>query len=253
MAEFLAGAQVSAGVMRAQALVADSGAGESAKLVDLGQALVKLLATVGTLVAEWSWTELIVRAGWLPHASIPLELVFEAQDIADTDQRLTGHFRSDWAAISESLRASVAAAVADSNACDAFVQSLRAHDLGMYRVAPVLLFPHVERLARAKLLPGAQGASPAVPLQMAVGELGPSQFTMAGVSGLRLYQKLAEHLYKQVRTADEIAAAQADPVPNRNAALHGRVDYASEKSSLNMMIMADFIFDALSKVPPAPR
>ena len=39
-----------------------------------------------------------------------------------------------------------------------------------------------------------------------------------------------------------------DPVPNRHAALHGRVSYASEKSSLNMLIMTDFIFDAISKV-----
>jgi len=103
------------------------------------------------------------------------------------------------------------------------------------------------------LLPGALGASPASRLSEAVGELGPSEFAMPGVSGIRLYTKLADHLYKQVRTPDEVAAARLDPVPNRHAVLHGRVSYATLKSSLNMLIMADFIFDAISKIKSQPR
>src|SRR3546814_5398382 len=56
-----------------------------------------------------------------------------------------------------------------------------------------------------------------------------SEFTMPGVSGVRLYSKLAEHLYKQVRTPDEVEAARLDPVPNRHAVLHGRVSRSEER------------------------
>lgn len=217
-------------------------------LEEFAKTLIKLFAGLGTLAVEWSWSELILRAGWLPHRMLPPELIVDAIDVADADQRLAAFFRDHWPEVEESLRRSVLGAAIDSAAKDAFDESLKAHRLGLYRVAPSLLFPHIERVARDALLPGAMGRSASARLSDAVGTLGVSEFVMPGVSGLRLYSKLADHLYRQVRTPDEVAEAETDAVPNRHAVLHGRVDYASEKSSLNMLIMADFIFDAISKI-----
>ena len=219
-------------------------------LEDFAQVLIKLFAGLGSLAVEWSWSELILRAGWLPHRTLPPDLIVEASDVEDADKRLAGFFRERWPEVEESLRQSVQAAAIDDAATDAFAESLQAHRLGLYRVAPTLLFPHIERVARDALQPGAMGASPTARLSDAVGTLGASEFVMPGVSGLRLYSKLADHLYRQVRAPDEVAAAENNPVPNRHAVLHGRVNYASEKSSLNMLIMADFIFDAISKLKP---
>src|SRR3546814_844798 len=218
------------------------------QIEEMTRAFVKLFTSVGSLVWEWAWCELIEQAGWLPHASIPPELIADAKDVEDAGLRLEKFFRENWPQVSEDLRRSVHASDADAEAREAFNECIRAHSLGLYRVAPTLLFPHIERVTRTALLPNAMGASAATVLFEAVGELGPSEFTMPGVSGVRLYSKLAEHLYKQVRTPDEVEAARLDPVPNRHAVLHGRVSYTSEKSSLNMLIMTNFIFDAVSKV-----
>jgi hypothetical protein len=218
------------------------------QIEEIIRAFVKLFTSVGSLVLEWAWCEMIIQAGWLPYASIPPELIADAKDVEDAGLRLENFFRENWPQISESLRRSVHAGDADADAKEAFDECLRAHALGLYRVAPALLFPHIERVARDALLPNAMGASAASLLFDAVGELGPSEFTMPGVSGVQLYSKLAEHLYKQVRTPDEVQSARLDPVPNRHAVLHGRVTYTSEKSSLNMLIMTNFIFDAVSKV-----
>lgn len=192
----------------------DAPAGQIDEIV---RSFFKLFTTVGSAVLEWAWCELIVQAGWLPHISIPPELIADARDVEDADLRLGNFFRANWPQISESLRRSVRASDVDVDAREAFDECVRAHALGLYRVAPALLFPHIERVARDALLPNAMGASATSLLFEAVGELGPSEFTMPGVSGVRLYSKLAGHLYKQVRTPDEVEAARLDPVPNRHA------------------------------------
>lgn len=217
------------------------------------QSMVRLFVGLGALTVEWGWSELILQAGWLPHRALPPELVLDARNILEADELLGGFFHSHWPEIENVLRQSNRAAAIDDEAKEAFEECLQAHRLGLYRVSPALLFPHIERVAREALLPNALGGNPAARLSNAVGELGPSEFTMPGVSGVRLYAKLADHLYKQVRTLDEVATARTDAVPNRHAVLHGRVSYTSEKSSLNMLIMADFIFDAISKIKSQPR
>lgn len=236
-----------------QATLPERGAELSSSFSEMARAFVTVLAGVGSIVVQWAWSELVLRAGWLPHRSIPPELIVEATDVEDADRRLAQFFRGNWSRIGEDFRQSVAASSVDRDAKDAFNECLAAHEAGLFRVAPALLFPHIERVVRSVLMPGALGAFSANELCQAVGELGPSQFVTPGVNGVRLYSKLANHLYAQVRTPDEVLAARADPVPNRHAVLHGRVSYASEKSSLNMLIMADFIFDALTKVEAQRR
>jgi hypothetical protein len=71
---------------------------------------------------------------------------------------------------------------------------------------------------------------------------------MAFAPSSQLYQRLAEHCYERVKTADAVAACVADPVPNRHAAIHGLVSYTSHLNSLNMLIMADFIFYVVHRI-----
>jgi hypothetical protein len=66
--------------------------------------------------------------------------------------------------------------------------------------------------------------------------------------GIALYLKLEGHLYKRVKKPDEVERAQADAVPNRHASLHGIVVYNTAKSSLNALIMTDFIFHLISQI-----
>lgn len=57
-------------------------------LEDFAQVLIKLFAGLGSLAVEWSWSELILRAGWLPHRTLPPDLIVEASDVEDADKRL---------------------------------------------------------------------------------------------------------------------------------------------------------------------
>ena len=226
---------------------------QTSEIEAFAQGFIKLVSSLGAVVLEWAWCELVLQAGWLPHASVPPALIADAADVQDADKRLRDFYRENWPTIEMSLRASVGQSDVDLEAKESFDECLRAHALGLYRTAPAVLFPQIERVARSALLPNAMGASAANRMFEAIGKLGASEFTMPGVSGVRLYQKMAEHLYKQVWTPAEVQEACLDPVPNRHAALHGRVSYASEKSSLNMLIMTDFIFDAISKVAREDR
>jgi hypothetical protein len=45
-----------------------------------------------------------------------------------------------------------------------------------------------------------------------------------------------------------LAAVADDPVPNRHAALHGLLPYAAQKHSMNMLIVADFLFQVICTV-----
>jgi hypothetical protein len=55
---------------------------------EIARAFVKLFTSVGSLVLEWTWCELIVQAGWLPHASVPPELIADAKNVEDAGLRL---------------------------------------------------------------------------------------------------------------------------------------------------------------------
>jgi hypothetical protein len=55
-------------------------------------------------------------------------------------------------------------------------------------------------------------------------------------------ERMADHLYKTVRTTENVAELVNDSVPNRHAALHGLVSYRTMKSSLNALIMTEFMF-----------
>jgi hypothetical protein len=59
-------------------------------------------------------------------------------------------------------------------------------------------------------------------------------------------EALSEGLYATVQSEDEIQAAKLSPVPNRHAAIHGRVSYATSQTSLNMIFMAAFMFELIT-------
>ncbi|WP_379923311.1 hypothetical protein [Erythrobacter sp. R86502] len=47
----------------------------------IAQGFINLVSSLGAVVLEWAWCELVLRAGWLPHASIPPKLIAEAADV----------------------------------------------------------------------------------------------------------------------------------------------------------------------------
>jgi hypothetical protein len=199
--------------------------------------------------------EQLETVGWLPHRSSPFHLLdSEDPENAELDERVEQYYRSNWLEVSASLKAEIEACEFDQEAKDCFSEALAAHGAGLYRCAPRLLYPEIERVARIELHDGSlDGIASQRRLVAAIGGLTPAEMSSTGVTGLRFYKKLTEHLYLHLREADRVALALADPVPNRHAAVHGLVSYTSLKSSLNAILVADYLLQALSTIKRLAR
>lgn len=214
-------------------------------------------ATMRPLADQFRWIaeqerkcEALESAGWLPHRSSPFHLLetggLEGERL---DQQVELYYRSNWAEVSASLKSEIHACEFDQEAKDCFAEALDAHGAGFYRCAPRLLYPEIERVARIELHDGSlDGIASQHRLVAAIGGLTPVEMSSTGVTGLRFYKKLTEHLYLRLQEADRVVAAQADPVPNRHAAIHGLVSYTSLKNSLNGILVADYLLQALSTI-----
>jgi hypothetical protein len=124
---------------------------------------------------------------------------------------------------------------------------LAGHRIGHFRSVVRLLFPEIERIA-GTLTDFAKAKKPDKVLQELAGELSLSDIEPHGYSGFALFQRLVDHLYVPVYTAEERQRMEADHVPNRHAALHGVVIYRSFKNSLNTLIMTDYVFQVADVV-----
>lgn len=235
-------------------------------LTEIGERISRQMEAVnlklGPVLERLQWLEeherqcsRIEEAGWLPHASSPYELVDQAgDDLAALDQAIDEHYRRDWQRISAVMLEEIQACDLDQEAKDTFGEALAAHGYGLYRCAPRLLYPEIERVSRIELHGGALDKMASQQrLVQAIGGLTPAEMASTGVAGLRFYKKLTEHLYLHLKDPSIVEAARADPVPNRHAAIHGLVSYTSAKSSLNAILVADYLLQAVSTIKALAR
>lgn len=119
------------------------------------------------------------------------------------------------------------------------------------RSAP-FCFPRSSGLLESGFTTARWKASLARGLRELAGRLSPARTKPSGLHGLQFYQRLDDHLYNPIKTPEALAAAKADPVPNRHAVLHGLVAYDSRQSSINALIMTDFVFQVFSALGQTP-
>lgn len=213
----------------------------SAQLAPLGERL----RWVGEETAK---CERLEAVGWLPHSSSPFDLVEEnTVDSAGLDSAIEHYYQDNWADISSAMLTEISQCEIDEEAKATFAEAVAAHGYGLYRCVPRLLFPEIERVARIEIHGGAMDKMASQDrLRDAIGGLTPAEMASTGITGLRLYYKLAGHLYAHVKNPAELAKMASDPVPNRHASLHGYVSYRSIKSSLNALVVADYLLQAIS-------
>lgn len=60
------------------------------------------------------------------------------------------------------------------------------------------------------------------------------------------YTKSIYGMYTNVHTEESLELVKQDAVPNRHAAMHGLVVYSTPQNSLNMIFVADYIFQIIS-------
>ena len=59
---------------------------------------------------------------------------------------------------------------------------------------------------------------------------------------------MEKHLYEHIDDENDRSKFAESPIPNRHATVHGLVPYASEKSSLNSIFLADFVFLMITQI-----
>lgn len=195
------------------------------------------------LLETWARYNALDRSGWLPHHTTPFHLL----DPAETDPVVSGkivsdYYEAEWPVVEAAFRLRLEEHGFDAETLATFNEALIAHRHRLYRTTARTLFPDIERKARDVLsASGVETNSGLWGLRKAVESLGMENFTRAGVVSPKLYRMFARHLYSNVKTAARLTEVAGDPVPNRHAALHGLVVYTSGKSSLNALIMSEYV------------
>lgn len=196
--------------------------------------------------SSYVMAEKLSRTGWLPHYTTP-DLALELDDDA-SDALIGNHYEANWDEVERAFITRLDGYRIDEEAKACFREALAAHRMKLYRVAPRLLFPEIERVSRAQLGGVITINASLRWLRESADRLGGDTFIRTGVLTLRLYEAFAERIYSQVHTDDELASAASDSIPYRNAAIHGLVVYNSQKASLNALIIAEYVLLTVSAV-----
>ncbi|WP_162792194.1 hypothetical protein [Novosphingobium sp. P6W] len=220
--------------------------------------LIPLQPVFNRLSEQSAKAKLVEASGWLPHSSTPFHLIDEDQSTEEVDATIASFYEENWSSIETDFLEAVSDHEIDAEAKACFAEAIKAHKLGLYRTVPRTLFPEIERVAAVEFYDGKRkvktkdgktvGITSLPTIRRDIGSLPAGEVTTYDY-GYHLFKKMESHLYEKVgEDPDTIASFEADPVPNRHASLHGIIVYNTAKSSLNALIMAEFLFHMMSRV-----
>lgn len=186
-------------------------------------------------------------AGWLPHYTTPFTLITDNTDVDDLSALLNVYYCQNWTHVRAEFEARLFMLEVDDDAKATFSEALDVHGHGLYRATPRLLFPEIERIARAELPNGGVGGMASLKeLREAAGHLGLSELAPKGGGPVfAQFARMANHIYEHVSTPEQVADLANDYVPNRHAVIHGLVTYRTMQSSLNALIMTEFMYQVI--------
>jgi hypothetical protein len=192
---------------------------------------------------------LISKAGFVPHPTMPQNLLRQSSDDPmRLSELLVQYYEDNWPKARDEMLGRANNYQIDNEAKVAFNEALIAHENGLYRSVVRTLFPEIERVARNDLYRGALGSiSVQHGFAQLVNKLAFPDLDPAGFFGLTQLNRLREHLYIRV-TKENRKKIEADAVPNRHAAIHGIVVYSTAKNSLNTIFMTDYIYQVVNAV-----
>jgi hypothetical protein len=188
-------------------------------------------------------TRRLDQAGWLPHYTTPFKLVLQV-DRASLDARMSEYYDTNWKQVRDAILARAQGYEVDTEAMATFREALTVHGHGLYRSCCRVLFPEVERVSRIEVHGGREKDRITSQKELiALVDRLPAGVVLTDPWALELYRKLSNHLYQKVTEENR---TQFESIPNRHAAVHGRIVYSSLKNSMNTIIMVDYIFAVIS-------
>src|ERR1700730_3091169 len=191
----------------------------------------------------------LTKAGWLPHATLPIGIVDEhLDDPQRLSNTLEGYYRQNWPQVCEKLHARVQSYSIEDEARACYGEIVDAHGYSLYRMVCPKVFTEIERVVRAELYGDDLSITITSQqrLQKFASELDPDVIDLREFFHLEIFKKFTEHSYAHVKTKQAREQISLDAVPNRHAALHGIVPYNSFKSSLNAIFLLDYVFQVIT-------
>ena len=215
------------------------------------------------LIEEGRKAKLVDNTSWLQHHTTPFDLLNEDASQDEAVQVVANYYRDHWDEVERAFIEQLERYDVDDEAKTTLKEALAAHRQGLFRVGPRLLFPEIERVCSEEFFDGKhmvpvttpKGKKTTLPITRLKEVRGmmlrlPAGHLKAYAYSWQLFKKVESHLYEDVDETQEseVQRYRTDPVPNRHAALHGIVSYNTQQTSLNAIIMADFIFHMVSQL-----
>ncbi len=189
----------------------------------------------------------VSTTGWLPYHTLSIDYVEQcAEDAALLENHISSFYKITWNNIRQDIESRLSKYHISEETKETFREALSAHEIGYYRCVCSVLFPAIEREFRIRFFEDSAGSIPSKKMLEKLtnqGEL--ENFLPREAYGLILFSRLVDHIYEQIDD-DNRQKYQQNYVPNRHASIHGLLPYSTYKHSINMIIMADYIFQILT-------
>ena len=187
----------------------------------------------------------LYASGWLPHGVMPIDLLRETPEASL--QRVIDEWTADhWSEIRSKLKRRFGDVGLDDDSFETIRNALDAHAHGLFRLVPPAVFMAIERTAWIKMRGRGNVRDASLQdVRKQLMSLSPADCSL-GIFGLKLVCFIDEHCYADTNAAS--AQCHIQSFPNRHAAIHGRVVYASHRDSLNALFIADVLFTAMRAI-----
>lgn len=184
-------------------------------------------------------------SGWLPYYSELVERVEgHSGDALALDKMISAYYRAHWMEIRKDIEGRMETYEIDGEAKETLHEVFSAHEAESYRSVCRTLFPEMERLIKRNFFNDVGHIRTAQMTRKLAEHLAEEQTLSRQVLCLVTIGHHVEHMYAQVDDGNRDRFEQ-NGIPNRHAALHGLVSYSTHKHSMNMIIMADYLFQLL--------
>ena len=200
----------------------------------------------------------VKETGWLPYYSVPFHYVEECDGNIDLlENRLSNYYTTHWDEIHRDIESRLRSYHVSEETKETFREALSVHEGKNYRCVSAPLFSAIDRefyfltdqnpskiLYESAPFDTLQNLTPHEIIKELTGHWPQGDSGPIQAYFWVLLDRLVNHVYKTVNDENRKEYEQ-DFTPNRHAVVHGRVSYSKHKHSMNMIIMADFIFQIL--------
>ena len=184
--------------------------------------------------------------GWVPYFDyLPETMMNELRENTSElnqawlDEVLLAHYAKNWQGIKTKLERRISGYEVDDEAKQTMLEALQGYEYGLHHLVGAPLFAAIERVLRIAYdrLSGRfnVGKSMEEALETWPIEVLPDIKSLGSTA-----EMLSNTVYKSYKSDEELSQLPAH-IPNRHATDHGAIVYSSKKTSINTLLLADYV------------